>query len=419
MPRTTVSVALLALAGLLFSAPSPAGDKVLEIEPNQTLWGIARAHGVSVAALRAHNDMSEGDVLRAGQKLRIPRPGQPAPSGAVARSGADEGWVWEKPAPWTQTQKSVADRGGINPCNTPNPGWGSYTKWSRAPSMGQMVMPNDPSVLAGGEFDVMFHFHGHEPIRKEWVQVMDRTVLVAVTLGIGSAPYADAFGAPNRFPELVKSVERAVAAHTGNDAARARRIGLSAWSAGYGALLRILDQPFGKERVDTAVVLDGMHSSYVNGRASVTQLAPFIAFAERAAAGDKHMFISHSSIIPPGYASSTETANLLLHQLGGRPSPAFPRQGDPMGLELIQRFSRQNLEVRGFAGNDKMDHCAHIGLFRDILAVHVKRRWEQPDAPRRATAKVGKTPARLKTRGPQPRAARPARTSRPRTGGTR
>lgn len=382
MPRVTALSALLVLATLLLSASAPAGVKVIEVRPNASLWGIAKAHRVTVAALRAFNDMEEDDVLKAGQKLRIP-PRSEKGKTKQARAKTSDAWVWAKPAPWTQTQKTRAERGGINPCNTPDPGLGSYTKWSRAPSLGQMVMPADPSIIADGDFDVIFHFHGHEPIRKEWVQVMDRTVLVAVTLGIGSGPYVSAFSSPHRFEQLVHSVEAAVAEHTGRKTAHARHIGLSSWSAGYGALLRILDQPYGQKVVDSVVVLDGMHSGYVNGRASVTQLAPFIAFAKRAAKGEKHMFISHSSIIPPGYASSTETANLLVHQLDGRPSKALPRRGDPMGLELISTFQRGQLSVRGFAGNDKMDHCAHIGLFRDVLGVHIQRRWQKPATKKR------------------------------------
>ena len=54
----------------------------------------------------------------------------------------------------------------------------------------------------------MFHFHGHEPARKEWVQAMDGAVFVALTLGIGSGPYEAAFREPGAFERLVESVER-------------------------------------------------------------------------------------------------------------------------------------------------------------------------------------------------------------------
>ena len=90
------------------------------------------------------------------------------------------------------------------------------------------------------------------------------------------------------------------------------------------------------------------------------------------------MFVSHSSIIPPGYASTTETANFLIFKLGGKPQKTRPRSSDPMGLDLVARYSRGDFHVRGYSGNDKMDHCAHIGLLHDVLKVHVKPRWNSP-----------------------------------------
>jgi hypothetical protein len=89
------------------------------------------------------------------------------------------------------------------------------------------------------------------------------------------------------------------------------------------------------------------------------------------------MVVSHSSIIPPGYASTTETSNYLIHAFGGRPKPARPRPSDPLGLELRSRFDRKGFHVLGYSGNGTLDHCAHLGLLRDILQVHLTPRWKR------------------------------------------
>ena len=125
-------------------------------------------------------------------------------------------------------------------------------------------------------------------------------------------------------------------------------------------------------------LLDGLHCGYAPNSLNAMQIGPFIEFSRLAAAGQKLMFVSHSSIIPPGYASTTETANLLVRAVGGRPTRTKPRAGDPMGLELVQRFSHGNFHVRGFSGNDKMDHCAHFGLLQDVARVHLAPRWNSP-----------------------------------------
>jgi hypothetical protein len=123
------------------------------------------------------------------------------------------------------------------------------------------------------------------------------------------------------------------------------------------------------------VLLDGLHTGYSHETLSAPTLAPFVEFAREASESRKLMFVSHSSIIPPTYASTTETANYLIWKVGGRPEPASPRAADPMGLELIARFSQGDFHVRGYSGNAALDHCAHLGLYRDVLKVHVAQRW--------------------------------------------
>jgi hypothetical protein len=286
------------------------------------------------------------------------------------------------PTPETQTQKSAEER-GVNPCNTPDPGFGTFGAWDRSPEMGQMIIPQSGGLTKSGQFDVLFHFHGHEAARKEWVQAINGIVLVGIDLGNGSGPYSAAFNAPAVFERLLASVERGVAKHFRRSKVTARHIGLSAWSAGYGAVQEILNSPFGKRRVDTVILLDALHTGYLPGNPGVKilnhqQIQSFIDFAKLAVQKQRLMFVSHSSIIPPGYASTTETANLLVRAIGGRPTRTKPRSGDPMGLELVQRFSHGNFHVRGFSGNDKMDHCAHFGLLQDVARVHLAPRWNSP-----------------------------------------
>jgi hypothetical protein len=289
---------------------------------------------------------------------------------------AKQGFSPTKPLPSTQVQKSSKER-GVNPCNTPDPGFGIYRPWNKL-SIGQFIAPERGGFTRDGGFDVMFHFHGHEPVRKEWVHVMEGAVLVGITLGTGSGPYESAFRVPNSFERLVEDVEREIAEAVGRKRVHVRKVGISSWSAGYGALEGILRSEYGKRVVDTVVLLDSLHAGYRGTSLNEAQLVPFIDFARRAARSERLMFLSHSSIIPPGYASTTETAEFLVHELGGKPNRANRRLSDPMGLDLIWRYSRGGFHVRGYDGNDKMDHCAHLGLFRDVLKVHVAPRWKSP-----------------------------------------
>lgn len=295
---------------------------------------------------------------------------------ALAPAAADDSPT--KPA--SQVQPIAKKRrGGINPCMTPDPGFGIYDHWNGSGlSMGQALMPHRGGISKSGQFDLVIHFHGHEPIRKEFVKTAKGIVLVGIDLGIGSGAYQSPFSNPSTFTHLLASIEGAVAKHAGRPKARVRKLALSSWSAGYGAIEQILRQPAGK-KVDALILLDSVHAGYVNEHAhtlKVDQLTPFVDFARRAARKQTFMFLSHSSIIPPGYASTTEVAAHVVHKLGGKPRKA--NRHDVLGLDMIDRYDRGNFHMRGYTGDDKPDHCAHIGLMADVVRVHLERRWKSP-----------------------------------------
>jgi len=281
----------------------------------------------------------------------------------------------EKPA---ASSPAKMRRGGIHPCMTPDPGFGIYDKWSNEPTTGQMIAPHKGGITKSGGFDLIVHFHGHEPIRKEFVKAAKGMVLVGVDLGIGSGAYSSGFASPNTFTQLIESVEQAMAKRTGNKKAHVRHLALSSWSAGYGAIEQILRQPAGK-RVEAVVLLDSLHTGYIDERAKTLktqQIDVFVDFARRAAKKQGFMYMSHSSIIPPGYASTTEVASYVISELKGKPKKA--KRADVLGLDMIRRFDKGDFHVRGYTGEDKPDHCAHIGLIADIVRVHLEPRWKTP-----------------------------------------
>lgn len=287
----------------------------------------------------------------------------------------------EHPAEGAKEHKAPAKkrRGGLNPCMTPDPGFGIYEHWNGSGmSIGQVLLPHQGGISKSGQFDVVIHFHGHEPVRKEFVKTAKGAVLVGVDLGIGSGAYQAPFSNPSTFTNLLASVEAAVARHAGRPSAKIRKLALSSWSAGYGAIEQILRQPAGK-KVDALILLDSVHAGYTDEAAhtlKTEQLTPFVAFARRAAKKQAFMFLSHSSIIPPGYASTTEVADYIVRQLGGKPKKA--NRHDVLGLDMFERYDKGNFHMRGYTGDDKPDHCAHIGLMADVVRSHLEPRWKSP-----------------------------------------
>ncbi|RLB57838.1 MAG: hypothetical protein DRI90_17490 [Deltaproteobacteria bacterium] len=324
---------------------------------------------------------------------------QPPTAPAPAKTSKATSEVQAKKASKPRKRRPRKRRpGGVSPCMTKDPGFGVYDRWSRRISMGQMIAPQRGGLTRGGGFDLIIHFHGHYPIRKEFVKEAKGPVLVAIDLGVGSGAYSRAFASPSTFPTLLKSVEREMARRSGRKKTYVRKLALSSWSAGYGAIGQILRQTGGK-KVDALLLFDSVYGGYVSGsttKLKTAELKPFIKFARKAARGGKLMFQSHSSIIPPGYASTGEVSAHMVKQLGGKLRRT--RRNDVLGLELYERYDRGGYHVRGYKGNDKPDHCAHLGLMKDVLKVHINPRWHSPRG-RKGKRAIAKAKAQARRSG--------------------
>lgn len=75
-------------AGSASFASSSTGPTALVVQPGDTLWGIAGAHGVTVDQLAAANGISPNDFLLIGQRLTIPTVGSPTTTAAPATASS-------------------------------------------------------------------------------------------------------------------------------------------------------------------------------------------------------------------------------------------------------------------------------------------------------------------------------------------
>ena len=264
---------------------------------------------------------------------------------------------------------SVEERGGINTCERPDPGYGIFREWVYPRGYGRLLLPREPPADGQGSFDLITQFHGADLARLEYVRADVPAVMLAVRAGPGTS-YPTMSGR-RAFESMVESVERSVRTEYGLDQAHAAHIALASWSGGFSGTRLLLQQSEGIERVDAVVLLDSLHTSRENVPVPL-RLGPFIEFAKRAVAGEVFMFMSYSSIPTDGFASTTETARMLIAELGGHPVVA---EGDgPGGLRLKEVYSEGNFHARGYLGGGKLDHCAHLLLYPEV-AQALYRRW--------------------------------------------
>jgi hypothetical protein len=228
-------------------------------------------------------------------------------------------------------------------------------------------------------FDLLVHFHGAPTVLEPTFERSDIDgVLVILNLGIGSGRYDEAFRYPGSFDALLQRTSMAIHDLCPNAVSAPARVALSAWSAGYGAVFRILDHDKDARRIDAVLLADGLHANFEPGgvyehRIETEQMAPFVTFADEAVSGKKLFAITHSSILTP-YASTTQTSDFLLAQENVERVPANIAPPRP-GMLPETRADAGNFHVMGFAGDNEQAHCDHLHAFGDTLLPYLKQRW--------------------------------------------
>ena len=225
-------------------------------------------------------------------------------------------------------------------------------------------------------YDLLVHFHGAPAVVEAAFEHSGIDgALVIYNLGIGSGAYEDPYSIPNSYDHMLESITVAVR-ELCPSAAAPKRVALSGWSAGYGAILHIIDRAKDAARVDSVLLADGMHVGFEPvgfRKVSAISMAPFTLFADEAIAGHKLFAITHSSIQTP-YASTTETAEFLLDTEGlavDRTQVPGPRPG----MVRTSRADREGFHMLGFAGEDKAAHCDHLFAFGELLLTPLAERW--------------------------------------------
>jgi hypothetical protein len=229
--------------------------------------------------------------------------------------------------------------------------------------VGTLFLP--AGLKTEGKVPLAVHFHGAPWLVEVAAARHGKSAVLSVQMGAGSGVYARAFADPQRFAKLLKEAED----RTG---VTFEPVTLSAWSAGYGAVREILKVPESYDRVRCVLLLDGLHTGYVGGKPGPREskletdgLEVFVKFAREAVEGKKQMILTHTEIFPGTFASTTETADHLLKELGLRRTAVL--KWGPMGTQQLSEAKKGKFLLCGFAGNSAPDHVDQLHALPDFL----------------------------------------------------
>ena len=228
--------------------------------------------------------------------------------------------------------------------------------------LGTLFVP--ASVETAADVPILFFFHGGTWL-PEVAASRNRMAVVSVQAGSGSATYARLFENAERFTALLKEAEAKSGMQFG-------RVLLGGWSAGCGAIRQILKTPAVYERVAGALMIDGIHTDYPDGKPGPLEskigaenLEIWVQLGRDAIAGKKRAIVTHSEIFPGTFASTTETADYLLKQLGV-PRTAVVQWG-PMGTQQLSEARAGKFLLMGYAGNSAPDHVDQLHSLPEYL----------------------------------------------------
>jgi len=205
------------------------------------------------------------------------------------------------------------------------------------------------------------HFHGGTWLPEVAAARAGKTAVISIQVGSGSGAYAKPFSDAKLFPRLIAEAETKAGV-------KFSPVSLTAWSAGYGAVREILKVPEAYARVERVLLIDGLHTGYVGGKpgqgsAQESQLETenlqvFLKFARDAVAGRKQMIVTQSEIFPGTFASTTETADWLIAQLGLKRKAVL--KWGPMQTQQLSEVRAGKFLLIGYAGNSAPDHVDQL-----------------------------------------------------------
>jgi len=212
---------------------------------------------------------------------------------------------------------------------------------------------------------LLVFFHGSNWLPEVAAAQVGPTAVLTIQLKAGQGTYAKIFEDTTRFDKLIAEAES-------KSGVKFAPLTLGGWSAGCQAVRELLKEQRYYDVTSRILLIDGIHTGYVGGKPGPQEsqletdnLSIYIRFARDAIAGRKQMIITHSEIFPGTFASTTETADYMLAQLGLK-RLATAKWG-PAQTQQLSEVRQGGFLLIGYAGNSAPDHVDQLHSLPDYL----------------------------------------------------
>jgi hypothetical protein len=240
----------------------------------------------------------------------------------------------------------------------------------------KVFIPSTYVARPGNVADLLVHFHGDPQTFWNNAKFANlNTIIVTVNYNGLSSAYETPFSNAALFQQLMDEALTKVRQQSDiPDNLNWDKIGVSSFSAGYGAVRQILKSATYRNDIDCLLAADSLYASFTSGTDHTpldSQMADYRTYANLAAtatAGGKTFIFSHSQVPTFTYCETRECADDLMAWVG---TTASPINTTGLGTLAFYRHAKKgNFEVWGATGSDgdsHLEHLQNIGQFLEEL----------------------------------------------------
>lgn len=214
---------------------------------------------------------------------------------------------------------------------------------------------------------MLVHFHGNPQTVWNNASYADlNAIIVTVNYGGFSSAYSGPFSNSSLFQSLLDEARAEVLAEPDFFYLPYwEQIGVSSFSAGYGAVREILKSSSYRNAIDGVLAADSLYATTAgDGTPLDSQMADYKTYASQAQAGNKTFLFSHSQVLTYTYENTMETGDELMQHLG---IAASPDSSAGLGtLQFYRHAESGNFQLwgaTGASGDAHLEHLRYMGHF--------------------------------------------------------
>lgn len=240
----------------------------------------------------------------------------------------------------------------------------------------KLFIPDTYEHRSGDIADILVHFHGDpQTVWNNSLYAELNTVIVTVNYSGLSSAYSGPFSNATLFQMLMDEALTKVRLESDfSNTLQWDQIGVSSFSAGYGAVREILKSPSYRNSIDALLAADSLYATTAgDGTPLDSQMVDYKTFASLAQSGEKTFVFSHSQVLTYTYENTMETGDEMMQYLGISTQPSSM---SGLGtLEFYRHAKSGNFELWGALGADgdaHLEHLRYIGQFLvDLPLAHL------------------------------------------------